>query len=131
MAGLFNGDASDFYRLADDFTKIGATSLPVVQVAMNKGGETLRDQWKQNATATAGVHGKWYPSAIASRPLLGISTVGVEVGPDLLGHQKQGGMSFEFGSVNQPAHLDGLHALDSVEGKVQADFTAAVGHLFA
>jgi hypothetical protein len=42
----------------------------------------------------------------------------------------QGGMSFEYGSRNQPPHLDGLHALDTIGPRVESMFDAAAGVLF-
>ena len=56
---------------------------------------------RDSARRTARSHGKHYPKAITSEmtgPLIG------EWGPDA--SKPQGGMSFEGGSRNQPAHLN-------------------------
>jgi len=67
--------------------------------------------WKENARDSAGKHGKRYPRTIGYDTYDGgLSAV---VGPDAT--MPQGGMSFEYGSRNQPPHLDGNRAADDVE----------------
>jgi len=72
----------------------------------------LRDGWKANAVATSGAHGKHYPNSIESHMLTPLSA---EIAPNP--GKPQGGMSFEFGSRNQPPHLDGERALQVEEPK--------------
>jgi hypothetical protein len=40
------------------------------------------------------------------------------------------GRGFEFGSQNQPPHLDGLRALDGIQVRADRAMDSAVGHLF-
>lgn len=89
-------------------------------------GEELRSDWVSNATATAGEHGKHYPSSITAELQFGINTITVEVGPD--SSKRQGGMGpgFEYGSVNQPPHLDGNKAADGHEAEFATRVADAV-----
>lgn len=68
----------------------------------------LTQLWRANARDTAGKHGRLYPRTI------GYDRDGLtaEIGPDI--RRPQGGMSFEYGSRNQPPHLDGNRAADDV-----------------
>lgn len=68
----------------------------------------LRDHWKRLARDTAGAHGPHYPNAITDEvDAVGLSAI---IGPE--SGLPQGGMSFEYGSRNQPPHLDGNRAAD-------------------
>jgi hypothetical protein len=48
----------------------------------------------------------------------------VETGPER--GMKQGGMSFEFGSRNQPPHLDGLRAMPLAAARLDRLADAAI-----
>ena len=78
----------------------------VVREGLRVGNSVGRD----NARRTAGSHGKYYPRAFswemhgALSSLSGGDLVSGEYGPDAA--MPQGGMEFEDGSRNQPAHLD-------------------------
>lgn len=105
-------DVSGVSRLANDLAKSPAFIRTQGVKLITEGAEDLRDEWRANAEQTSGVHGKHYPKSIQYRLTgNGISGVGAEVGP-LSGPQSN--MSFEFGSSNQPPHLDGQRALDAV-----------------
>ncbi len=127
---IFSGDASEVYKLAADLSAVGAKAVPVVRTAMQQAGDTFAQAWRSNATETAGSHGKHYPKSITAELAFSISSVSVDVGPE--SSMKQGGMGpgFEFGSRNQPPHLDGLHALDAIEGRVEETLSSAIGPLF-
>lgn len=101
--------ASEFFALARDFEKAPAAVASGLFEAYRGAGEGFRDDWKHNATATAGEHGKHYPNAITTEMKLAGFGIAVETGPE--SGLPQGGMSFEYGSRNQPPHLDGLIAL--------------------
>lgn len=91
-------------------------------------GEGFRDEWQHNARNTAGVHGKHYPDAITTEMRTGgLTTIEVETGPE--SGRRQGGMGpgFEFGSVNQPPHLDGLQAMPIAEKRLERLSDAAIG----
>jgi hypothetical protein len=119
-------DARELYALARDFEKIGAKSATVMYGVFKDAGNDLRDEWRANARATSGQHGKHYPNSITAD--MRVSTnIEVEIGPDP--RLPQGGMSFEFGSVNQPPHLDGQRAADTVVPRIDRRIDAALGHL--
>lgn len=124
-----NGDASEFYELARKMEDAAAETIPAVRPAIQQGADLTKRAWQENARATSGAHGKHYPNSITydTRVLAG-SVVG-EVGPD--SSRPQGGMGrgFEFGSVNQPPHLDGLKAIEGTTGKVESLLDEAVGRI--
>jgi hypothetical protein len=119
-------DARELYALSRDFGKIGAQSAAAMYGVFKEAGNDLRDEWRANARATSGQHGKHYPDSITAD--MRVSTnIEVEIGPDP--RLPQGGMSFEFGSVNQPPHLDGQRAADTVVPRLDRRIDAALGHL--
>lgn len=126
-----SGGADDVYQLATDLTRIGARLVPAARKAMLQGGNAVARGWAANARATSGDHGKHYPKSIGADLAFGISSVSVDVGPDE--SKPQGGMGpgFEFGSVNQPPHLDGQKAMDVVAPQVEALLEAVVAGTFA
>ena len=129
MAGM-GGNASEIYRLAADLTEVGARSVPAMRTVMLGAGEALAKEWASNARATSGEHGVHYPDSIDSELAFGITAISVDVGPD--SSKPQGGMGrgFEFGSKNQPPHLDGLRALDGMQVRAERMIESAVGLLF-
>lgn len=126
---IWNGDASEFYTLASDLSQVGAKAVPTIRGVMDEAGKAVRDEWRDNATVTAGEHGKHYPASITSRLTLGMASVGAEIYPDA--SMPQGGMSFEFGSQNQPPHLDGLRAVETVAPRAERMLDSALGYLFS
>lgn len=127
---LFRGDASDFYALASDLTDVSAKAVPALRSAMAQGGQAFAQQWAANATATSGTHGKHYPKSIDSELVFNLGGVSVDVGPNAA--KKQGGMGkgFEFGSENQPPHLDGAKALTAIEPVVEELVASVIAGTF-
>lgn len=103
-------DAKDALLLAREFDLSPAKVLKQGREIVLTGAELIEDHWRANAEQTAGTHGKHYPKRIGSRLSPGFTTIEAEVGPIKPGPQAD--MSFEFGSVNQPPHLDGLRAAE-------------------
>lgn len=106
-------DDSELNALAVRLTKMSATTQRATRGVFREAAHELKGKWRANAQATAGEHGRLYPNAISWEEKVSTSIV-VEVGPE--SDKPQGGMGpgFEFGSVNQPAHLDGQRAADDV-----------------
>jgi hypothetical protein len=127
---IFNGDASEIYKLAADLSLVGRKTVPAMRGVMAEAGLALANDWRQNATETSGEHGKHYPASIDSELSLSIRSIGVEVGPNASKPQGGMGMGFEFGSRNQPPHLDGLRALDGIQQRVERMVDSTIGHLF-
>jgi hypothetical protein len=119
-------DTHELDALAVDLGKLGAEAVKRLTPVFVEGGEQLVKTWAENARATAGQHGKHYPNSIDMD--LAVSTdIVVEVGPNP--NKKQGRMSFEFGSVNQPPHLDGQRAADAEIPRIERRIQAALAYL--
>lgn len=107
------------------FDVTSKAAFNAVKGAVEDSGIELRDLWRQNATQTAGKHGKHYPKSIQSELRPSLSAIVAEIAPDE--SMPQGAMSFEFGSRNQPPHLDGQRAKDSAEPSIVKRIDAALG----
>lgn len=126
MATVLRFDASQVEKLAVDLTAIPRTSAPKLTRAIEKSVDDLRDQWRANARATATPHGRLYPRTITSQR---IASAVWEVGPEAALPQGGMGRGFEYGSVNQPPHLDGNRAADAVEPTFASRVAAALDNL--
>lgn len=109
------GAADEINELARDLGEAPRQAVAGLRAAFLEAGEGFRDDWKQNATETAGKHGRHYPNAITTGLKFAGLGIAVETGPE--SGRQQGGMGpgFEFGSENQPPHLDGLRAMPAAE----------------
>lgn len=117
--------AEEFFALARDFERAPAKVASALFDAYRGAGEGFRDDWQHNARGTAGEHGKWYPDSITTEMKFAGFGLEVETGPER--GMKQGGMSFEFGSRNQPPHLDGLLAMPLADARLTRLSDAAIG----
>lgn len=119
-------DAHELATFATDLGHMSARTAVVSFRVFKEAGNDLRDEWRSNARETAGEHGRHYPNSITAemRPSLNIE---VEIGPDP--RLPQGGMSFEFGSVKQPPHLDGQRAADTVIPRLERRIDAALSEI--
>lgn len=106
-------DTSALTALGVEISAGAAEMAKAARSLVQESAMDLRDDWRKNATETAGQHGKHYPRTIQSR--IGWSGLAAEIAPDA--GMRQGGMSFEFGSSKQPPHLDGQRALDDNSSK--------------
>jgi hypothetical protein len=102
--------ASDMRKIADGAPR---ALRGVVREGIKVGNTVARD----NAKRTAGQHGKLYHRAFSAemRPTFagfGSATYSGEYGPDIA--KPQGGMSFEWGSRNQPPHQDLAKSADLI-----------------
>lgn len=77
-----------------------------------------------SARRTAGAHGKHYANRFSPESVTSLSWV---YGPK---GRPQGEMSFEFGSRNQPPHLDLARSADVVAPRLAKEAGEAVGRLF-
>lgn len=127
---MLRGDASEVYRLAGDLSMVGARAVPALRGVMAQAGEGLAREWAANARETSGTHGRHYPNSIDSELVFDVGGVSVDVGPNRSKKQGSMGRGFEFGSRNQPPHLDGLRALDGFQRRAERMVDAAIGHLF-
>lgn len=117
--------ASEFFDLARDFEKSPAKVASALYDAYRGAGEGFRDDWKSNARGTVGEHGVHYPDAITTEMKFAGFGIEVETGPE--SGLPQGRMSFEYGSENQPPHLDGLLAMPLAVARLDKLADAAIG----
>lgn len=120
--------AAEIFNLARDFGAAPVAVATALYEAHRGAGEGFRDDWQHNARATSGAHGKHYPDAISTEMRVGGQTsIIVETGPESGRKQGSMGPGFEFGSKNQPAHLDGLRAMPLAEKRLERLSDAAIG----
>lgn len=127
---MIRGDASEVYKLAADLTAVGAKSIPALRGVMGEIGDAFAKEWAANARETSGEHGKHYPDSVDSELVFSVTSVTVETGPNADKLQGSMGRGFEFGSRNQPPHLDGLRALDGMQVRAERVIDSTIGHLF-
>lgn len=120
--------AAEVFALADDFGKTAGEVASALYDTFAEEGDAFAEDWAENARATSGEHGKHYPGTITSETRLSLG-IHVETGPE--SGRKQGGMGpgFEFGSRNQPPHLDGLRAMGPAEARLERAADATIGFL--
>lgn len=127
---ILRGDASEIYKLAADLSGVGAKSIPALRAGMAEAGKTVERAWRNNAIQTSGEHGKHYPDSIDSELVFNLSGVSVDIGPNAAKKQGSMGAGFEFGSMNQPPHLDGARALSDNEAQVERVIANTLDPLF-
>lgn len=111
--------------LASDLRTIAAEVTPTMARTLREEARLGNELAKGFARKSAGKHGKHYPNAfsVEARGLLS-----VEYGPDA--SMPQGGMSFEYGSRNQPPHLDLAKSADIVAARLGEAILNDVDDLF-
>lgn len=124
---MIRGNASEFFTLAARMAAASAASVPAASAVVSTATKAVETGWRANARATSGTHGKHYPNSITSEVQVTGFLVSGEVGPDTSRPQGSMGRGFEFGSRNQPPHLDGAKAVDAAEGAIEAALGNAVG----
>ena len=120
-------DSRGLRELTAEMPRLGVAGARVVTKVFAEGATELRDEWRKNAKETSGTHGKKYPASIVVHPRLSTDVV-FDIGPDP--RLPQGGMSFEYGSSKQPAHLDGQRAADEIVPKIAGRVSTELFRLF-
>lgn len=120
--------ADEVFALARDFEKASGKVARSLYSTFKAEGEAFAEDWRSNARATSGAHGKHYPGTITSETRVSTDVV-VETGPEA--GRPQGGMGpgFEFGSRNQPPHLDGARALTGAAMRLDRAAAYAIGEI--
>ena len=106
-----NVDSSGIRDLAVDFSSVPARATRAAAREVSDIADTGMRLAQSNARVSAGAHGVHYPKSITSERVDGLGLAWV-YGPDSA--LRQGGMSFEFGSRNQPPHLDLNRSADAI-----------------
>jgi hypothetical protein len=109
-------DASELTTLAYWLNASGdRLSRPVAEVT-RKTGDQHANAWRASARRTSGSHGRRYPPTIRNRFTSGTGWAESETGSSSAATR-----GYEYGSRNQPPHLDGTKAFD----KAAEDFVKA------
>jgi hypothetical protein len=120
-------------RLADDYAEIPRQATLAMARIVRDNADLGRDLARALARESAGRHGKHYPGAITSESTSGLGLFGnthsAEFGPDV--NRKQGGMSFDRGSRNQPPHNDLAQSADKVGPSMAADVRKLLTRLYS
>lgn len=127
---MIRGDAAEVYALAADLAQVGPRTVPAMRGVMQEAGDAFAKEWQANARETSGAHGVHYPNSISAELAFTVTSIAVDVGPESGKLQGSMGRGFEYGSRNQPPHLDGLRALDGMQQRVERMVDSAMGHLF-
>src|SRR5690606_13835025 len=117
-------DTHEVDELARDLAKAPERVVVTSRGAVRDAAKKLRDDWRSNARATARRHGKHYPRSI-THEAVGLDGLTYEVGPEFGKLQGRMGRGFEYGSRNQPPHLDGNRAADGIERELARDLAPA------
>jgi hypothetical protein len=117
--------ADEIRKLAADLSAAGPKMVGPLRKVWQEIGDRTAQEWADIATVTAGAHGKHYPKSIDAE-LTFSTNLSVEIGPNSAKKQGSMGRGFEFGSVNQPPHLDGLKAVTKMEPVVEVMARSAV-----
>ena len=121
-------DAHELRELGHDLSEVGPKMVKPMRAVFQESGDLLASEWAKNATETSGVHGKHYPKSIDAELRASFGIV-VDVGPNTSKKQGSMGPGFEYGSVNQPPHLDGQRAADKVGPLIERAISLAVTEL--
>lgn len=111
--------------LESDLRKIAVTARGKMADIVKRDARTGNTIAKSRARESAGAHGKHYHKAFTAER---ITPLMWEYGPDAA--RPQGGMSFEFGSRNQPPHLDLNKSADLIGPQLAKDARDLLGDLF-
>lgn len=121
-------DASEVVTLAHWLNTIGPDLEKPVQELTKKTGDEHANAWRANARRTSGSHGRRYPGTIRNQYTSGSGWAESETGSS-----SPAARGYEFGSRNQPPHLDGTKAFDKAEADFikggEAAVAAALGSL--
>jgi len=111
--------------LASDLRTIATEVNLVMAKTVREEARLGNNLAKGFAKKSAGSHGKHYPSSMSAEM---VSALSWEYGPE--DGKRQGGMSFERGSRNQPPHLDLAKSADIIGPRLGGAILNDVGDLF-
>lgn len=114
-------DDTQLLRLADDFGEVPERVMDALLDEAQAAAKDGKQAWRQHAKRTSGRHGKRYPSSLRTRTDSGVDWVASEVwsvNPAVRG--------YEFGSRNQPPHLDATKAYPATAERFAKACTDAV-----
>lgn len=124
-----NIDSSNIRDLAQDFSGIPNRATREVGREVERVAKDGNKLAQSFARSSAGEHGKHYPDAFTVESAGGAFGLSWKYGPEA--GLPQGGMSFEYGSRNQPPHLDLNRSADIVGPTLGQRVGEAVDRLFS
>lgn len=111
--------------LVADLATAGQRLDAAVKPVVSKGALNIKNAWRIGASGLS--HAPAYPYSITYdlNAAPGTGLISAEIGPDK--NKKQGALGnlLEFGSANNPPHLDGARALAAEEPRFLAALEAA------
>lgn len=122
--------SDEIAALARDFEKASIKVASALFDAYRGAGEGFRDDWRHNVQAVS-PHGhlKHLPAAITTEMRFAGFQIEVETGPESGKRQGKLGRGDEFGSRNQPPHLNGLRAMPAAEKRLDKLADEAIGRV--
>ncbi|MGW2143207.1 hypothetical protein ACWCOT_02780 [Nonomuraea bangladeshensis] len=120
---------TDLDDLADDIEEAARQLNAKTYDTVREQAAELQKTWRANARRSSGKHGRHYPNSITNEQIPSTSAAIWEVGPEIGRKQGSMGRGFEFGSVNQPPHLDGTRALTQQEPKLDKAIKDLLGKI--
>lgn len=104
-------DTRELYQVATAFQRNIPEAERGMTAVVTRGALNVKNDWRANAAATAGRHGRLYPYSISYdvTPIPGGAQA--EIGPDKSRPQGALGNLLEYGSVHNRPHNDGGRAL--------------------
>lgn len=128
MANNIRVDSKELIQFGIELGTAGAATAGAVLNVFEDGAGELRDEWRRNAVVSSRYHARFYPATIDYSQLPG-ATIDFEVGPRRKGQGNLGPI-LEFGSVNNPPHLDGQRAADDVIPRLERRVLLAAEDVF-
>lgn len=119
--------ASEFFELARDFGRSPAKIAAGLFDTYDEMGDEFAREWGDNVRAVAPNHLPHLPDAITSEMRFAGTSIEVETGPESGRRQGKLGLGDEFGSRNQPPHLNGLRAMGTVQPRLEKAADATIG----
>lgn len=126
---MIHVDTSQLEALAADLGKVPASVAKDAQRVVSRGALNIKNDWRERATKSAGAHGRHYPLSIGYELRAGLGGPSAEVGPDASKPQGSMGRGFEFGSINQPPHMDFLAATEAEAPRFEKALADVLGNI--
>lgn len=120
-------DVSQIQRLSRDLYRAGAGVQARVRAVVERGALNVKNDWRANATATAGRHARLYPSSISYDVRHYPGGAIAEIGPDKGRPQGPLGNLLEYGSSKNPPHMDGARAIAAEAPRFVEQIALVVG----
>jgi len=123
------GAVDDLLNLARTLEQAAAGAEAAVSGVVRRGALNVKNDWRANATVTAGRHARLYPGSISYDVHAIPGGAEAIIGPDKDRPQGPLGNLLEYGSVNNAPHNDGGRALDAEEPRMVDAIEAVASQL--